>query len=119
MLDFLNHYADTLFWFLQAVIGVIFIVHSFGKIRNPAGIASAYRAPVFVGLVHGLIEALGGLALVLNFHPKTAALVFSVVMLGAIYFKIFKWKTSFMAMNSTGWEFDLILLASCLVIASA
>ena len=37
-------------------------------------------------------------------------------MLGAIYFKIFKWKMPFTSQTSTGWEFDLVLLAAGLVI---
>jgi len=37
-------------------------------------------------------------------------------MLGAIKFKIFKWKTPFTSMGQTGWEFDLINLATALTL---
>lgn len=104
-------YADWAFYALQAVVGIIFIVHGWPKIKNPSGIASALGVPKIFGTVQGLVEVLGGLALILNFYIVWVAAAFSVIMLGAIYFKIFRWKTGFMAQNSTGWEFDLLLLA--------
>jgi putative oxidoreductase len=116
MFDQLSEYSETGFWILQAVVGLVFIVHGLSKVKSPAGIASAYGAPAFVGLLHGLVEVAGGLMLIFKFHPQTASLVLGLIMLGAIYFKVFKWKTKFMVMNTTGWEFDLVLLAACIAI---
>lgn len=112
----LNQYFDNAFWLMQAVVGVIFMVHSMGKIKNPAGIASTYGAPKLVGLLHGLVELVGGLLLIVNYYPQYVAALFALIMLGAIYFKIFKWKSPFFSHTSTGWEFDLILLVACLAI---
>ena len=108
----LTQYFDKAFWVLQAVVGLIFIIHSSGKIKNPAGIASAYGAPAFVGLLHGLVEMAGGILLIANFYVQYVGIVFVLIMLGAIFFKIVKWKMPFMAQNATGWEFDLVLLAA-------
>lgn len=112
----LGQYADPAFWVLQAVVGIIFIVHGVPKLKNPGQVAAVYGAPVFVGTLHGAIEVAAGIALIANQFVQYAAAVVVLVMLGAIYFKIFKWKTPFMAQATTGWEFDLILLAASLAI---
>ncbi len=104
-------YPDWGFYALQLAAGIIFIVHGWPKLKNPSGIASALGVPKIFGTVHGLVEILGGLLLILNLYTQWVAIVFAVIMLGAIYFKIFKWKTGFMSQTTTGWEFDLLLLA--------
>ncbi len=103
--------AEWGFYALQAVAGIIFVVHGLPKLKNPMGIASALGVPKVFGTLHGLVEVLGGLALILNLYAECVAAVFAVIMLGAIYFKIFKWKTGFMSQTTTGWELDLLLLA--------
>ncbi len=109
-------YSYVGIWLLGAVVGVIFIVHGFPKIKNPKGIASAYHAPAVVGLYHGLIEVLGGAVLILGIHIHGTALVLAIIMVGAIYFKVNKWNVPFTAHDKNGWEFDLLLLAACLAI---
>ncbi len=44
------------------------------------------------------------------------AVLLIIVMLGAIYHKMFKWNTPFSALDKMGWEFDLVLLAANLAI---
>jgi putative oxidoreductase len=109
MLD-LSEYSRWGLYALQIAAGVIFIVHGIPKIKNPSGIAAALGVPNFLGLVHGLAEVVGGLMLIFSFYTQVVALVFAVIMLGAIYFKLFKWKIGFMSQTTTGWEFDFLLL---------
>lgn len=98
---------------LRIVLGAIFLVHGFNKMgiwkiqpseQTPAGML---RMMKFLSIV----EPLGGAALILGFLTPYAAAGIGLVMLGAIKFKILKWKTPFTAMNQTGWEFDLVNLA--------
>ena len=111
MYSFLHQYASFGMWFLPAIAGVIFIVHGVPKVRHPEGIAATLHAPKFVGTLQGLVEVAGGLLLIFNFYVQIVSLVFALIMLGAIYFKIFVWKTPFFAHDKTGWELDLLLLA--------
>jgi hypothetical protein len=37
-------------------------------------------------------------------------------MLGAMYFKMFKWSTPFSAQDKMGWEFDFLLFVSSVLI---
>lgn len=106
MLSFFSIYNNLGMWLLQFAVGVIFIFHGKMKFKNKGnwfGIG---------GFFHGLIEIVGGLALFFSYHVRAVGLVFAVIMLGAIWFKKFKWHTPFMSHTTTGWEFDFILLAT-------
>lgn len=116
MITELSQYGETGLWILQAVVGVIFIVHGRMKLKSPGQVAAAYGAPAFVGTIHGAVEVMAGMALIANQFVQVAAVVTALIMLGAIFFKIKKWNTPFMAMQGTGWEFDLVLLAASLAI---
>ena len=99
-------YSEWGMWFLQFAVGVIFIYHGWPKMKN---------IRKFFGIgggLHGIVEVLGGLALIVGFHIRTTGLILAIIMLGAIYFKKFKWKMPFSSQTTTGWEFDLILLAA-------
>jgi len=62
-------------------------------------------------LIIGIFESFSGLFLTLGLFINYASVVLGIVMLGALYYKIVKWKVPFFAMDKTGWEFDLVLLA--------
>lgn len=85
---------------VRAVTGVIFLVHGIPKLKDDR--------PGWKAL--GLGECLAGVLLIAGFFVKYAALLGIVVMAGALYHKIFKWKTPFTT-QTTGWEFDLLILA--------
>ncbi|MDP3792576.1 MAG: DoxX family protein [bacterium] len=101
---------------LRLAVGVIFIYHAIPKLQNPKAMATGtgWRLGQVLGL--GIIEFMSGLSLIGGITIKLSALLLSVVMVGAIYHKINKWKVPFSAPNSTGWEFDLILLAANLTL---
>ncbi|KKT81232.1 MAG: hypothetical protein A2925_00615 [Candidatus Yanofskybacteria bacterium RIFCSPLOWO2_01_FULL_44_22] len=109
-------YANYGFWVLGAVVGIIFIVHGFPKIKNPKGIAAVYKAPSVVGLFHGLAEVVGGALLIIGFCVQGAAMVLGLIMIGAIYFKVVRWNTNFVSRDNTGWELDLVLWAACVAL---
>lgn len=67
-------------------------------------------------LILGLVEFLSSVGLIFGFYTQLNALLLAIVMVGAIWMKIMKWKVPFAAMDKTGWEFDLILLAANIAI---
>jgi putative oxidoreductase len=114
-------FADGLEWGLLALriaVGVIFIVHGWPKITGARGMAAAMGGgeakPVMVGMftIQGLVEAVGGVLLILGVLTQLVAVAFAIIMIGAIVLKITQWKTGFMSQQTTGWEFDLVLLAA-------
>jgi len=101
---------------LRLAVGVIFFKHSLPKLKNYKMMAQGMgMSPSFV-LALGIVEFLSALGLALGVYTQAAAVLLSVVMVGAIYFKILKWKVPFIAMDKMGWEFDLVLLASNLAL---
>ena len=60
----------------------------------------------------GAVESLSALSMIAGLHTQYAAVALSVVMLGALYMKIFKWKMKFIEEKATGWELDFVLLCA-------
>lgn len=108
MLSFLSIYNDWGMWFLQFAVGVIFIYHGWPKMKKVRNFFS------IGGGLHGLVEVIGGIALVLSWYVREVGLIFVIIMLAAIYMKKFKWNIAFSSHATTGWEFDLILFAASL-----
>lgn len=106
-LSFLNTYSGWGMWFLRFAVGAVFIYHGWPKMKNMKKFFS------IGGGLHGIVEVVAALALIVGWYVREAGLVLAVIMLGAIYMKKFKWKMSFSTMT-TGWEFDLVLLAASL-----
>ena len=108
MLENFSMYSDWGMWVLQFAVGVIFIVHGWPKMKSKAGMFK------IGGSLHGSVEVVAALALILGWYVREAGLVLAVIMLGAIYMKKFKWHTPFSSHNAMGWEFDFILLSASL-----
>ena len=110
-------YGDWALLALRVAVGAIFLVHGKAKFAmwkvNPSEQMSVGMLSLMRFL--SIAETLGGLAILAGFLTPLAALGLMIVMLGALRFKIFVWKTPFMELTKNGWEFDLVLLASNLI----
>ena len=113
-------FADQAEWGLLALrlaIGAIFIVHGWPKVPGARGMAAAMGGgeakPVLVGVftLQGIVEIGGGVLMILGVLTQLVALAFAIIMIGAILLKNTQFKTGFMSQQTTGWEFDLVLLA--------
>jgi uncharacterized membrane protein YphA (DoxX/SURF4 family) len=112
MLFELTHYSDISFLALRLVVAGIFMYHALPKLKGSTMMAQAMGMPAAMIFMLGGIELLSSLGLII----QLAAFLLAMVMVGAIYFKIRKWHVPFGAMDKTGWEFDLILLAANIII---
>lgn len=103
---------------LRIAVGVIFIVHGWPKITGGRGMAAAMGGgeakPVMVGVftIQGVVEAGGGVLMIIGVLTQLVAIAFAVIMIGAIALKITMFKTGFSSQQTTGWEFDFVLLAA-------
>ena len=102
---------------MRTVIGVIFIVHGFGKFGNPGfgGWISSMGIPVEMQIPIALAEFIPGILLIIGVLTRISAALISIVMLGAIFLV----KGAASLTGEHGYEFDLILLAACLVVIVA
>jgi len=112
-----NKLHDIAFWGLRAAIGVIFIVSGSGKfnpgfvgfLTGPLGLPPEMQIPL------ALAEVVPGILLIVGVMTRISASLLSVIMLGAIFYV--KQATNFTGEGA--YQYDLLLLAACLVIIVA
>ncbi len=103
----LNNFQNYGLLLLRIIIGAIFIIHGWSKIKSKT-------SKFFVFL--GVAEAVGGIASVLGFLTQFANIGFLIIMLSAIYMKKFKWNVKFVEQEKMGWEFDSLILAAAIIL---
>ncbi len=116
VLTFFHNYYDPDLFILRLAVGVIFLHHGWPKLKKSKVMAQGIGIPVARVFVLGLVEIFSSFGMIFGILVNWAAVLLSIVMLGAIYLKIKKWHVPFSATNTTGWELDLILLAANLAI---
>ena len=112
----LFQYQDLGLFLLRLVVAIIFIYHSLPKLKTPQNMATGMNWPKSAVFLLGLVELLSALALIIGIYVQLAALLLMIVMLGALTLKITKWHTPFSGKDTTGWEFDLLILTSSLLV---
>lgn len=116
MLFELTQFGDISFLFIRLVVAAIFIYHALPKLKNAQSMAQMVGMSAGMVFMLGMVEFLASLGLILGLYTQISSLLLGVVMVGAIGMKMMKWGVPFSAMDKTGWEFDLILLAANIVI---
>ena len=109
-----NALHDITYWGIRASIGAIFIVHSLKKF-DPSwqewlisiGIPPEMQLPI------ALAEFIGGVFLIAGVLTRITGVVFSVILLGAIFH--IRWENGFFV-SKGGWEWDLVMLAAMLAV---
>jgi putative oxidoreductase len=101
---------------LEWVLGIVFVVHGWAKVRNPIGVGKILGGGKNTGLIFGLVEVVAGVMIATGMGTFVSSIAIILIMLGAMYFKIFKWKIPFTTDTNTGWEYDLVLLAAALTL---
>lgn len=105
-------YGDWGLLALRLAVAAIFLFHAFPKLKMSGELGKMMGWPSGAVMLLGLVELASAILVATGIYLQLGALLLGVIMLGAIYHKIFKWKIPFWSMNNTGWEFDLILLAA-------
>ena len=110
-----SKWHDITHWGIRAAIGAIFLVHSLKKfdpswqewLVNTAGLPAEMQLPI------ALAEFIGGILLIVGVLTRITGVVFSVILLGAIF--NIRWENGFF-ISQGGWEWDLVMLAAVLSI---
>lgn len=116
MFEQLTQYNNIGLFVLRLAVAIIFIYHAWPKLKNAKGMAQMMGMPAGAVFTLGLVEFLASIGLIAGFYTQLSALLLAIVMVGAIKMKKIKWHIPFAAMDKTGWEFDLILLAASIAI---
>jgi len=104
----LHQFSDFGLLALRVAIFTIFLAHGMMKLKGE-------KTPPGFKMLGGL-EVLCALAVLVGFLTQLATLGLSIIMVGAIYMKVAKWKSPFASIEKNGWEFDLMILAGTLMI---
>jgi putative oxidoreductase len=108
--------SDVALLLLRLMIAAIFATSGWAHATKPEQRGKSIEMTPPATLLLGVIELLGAASVALGLYPEAGALLLIGVMLGAIYKKIFAWKTSFWGEDGQGWYYDLLYLVCNLVI---
>jgi putative oxidoreductase len=101
---------------IRIIIAISFFVSALNKIKNPRSSAKQNRIPLPLLLFITIAEFAGALGILSGVLAQYAALGLMLLMLSTISIHIFVWKSKYWA-SKGGWEYDLMLLSLCGVIA--
>jgi len=111
-----TQYADWSLLILRLVVALVFGTSGFNHLKSPRQRAESLGMSVGFTLFLGAAELAAAIGLALGVLTQWAAAGLVLVMLGAIYLKVVKWKTGFWGEKSMGWHYDLLFIAMNLVI---
>lgn len=110
-------FRDFGFLLLRLMVGAVFFSSGWTHLKNPQERSQSIAMSKGFTILLGAAEALGSLGVVFGVLTQLAALGLTLVMLGAIYKKIFVWHIGFWGEKTYGWHYDLMLVLMNLVIA--
>jgi len=115
-LSFALRYADWSLFLLRLIVALVFGTSGYSHLRSPRQRAKSIEMSVGFTVFLGAAEVAGALGLVFGVLTQAAALGLILIMFGAIYKKIFKWKTGFWGEKTYGWHYDLLFVVINLTI---
>ena len=115
-LSFALRYADWSLFLLRLIVALVFGTSGYSHLRSPRQLAKSIEMSVGFTVFLGAAEVAGALGLVFGVLTQAAALGLILIMFGAIYKKIFKWKTGFWGEKTYGWHYDLLFVVINLTI---
>lgn len=110
--------SDVALLFLRLLIAILFVTSGWGHLKEPETRGESIGFSPGATRLLGMVELTAGLGVGLGIFTQLAALALMGVMFGAIYKKMFAWKTGFWGDEGSGWFYDLLYLVCALVIAS-
>lgn len=110
-----NTLLDLGLLLLRIVVAIIFFSSGKSHALHPAERSESIGLPEQATLFLGVVEMTGAVSIALGIFIEVGAILLILVMLGAIYKKIFTWKTGFYSDKGFGWHYDLLLLSANLV----
>ena len=115
----LAQFTDVALLLLRIMVGIVFISSGWNHLKEPGARSKDIGMSKGFTIFLGATEAAGGLGVALGVLTQLAALGLILVMLAAIWKKIFIWHTGFWGKSGTnGWSYDTMLLAMNLVIVT-
>lgn len=104
------NFTSIVLLLLRLLVAAVFGASGYEDLKDPPGRAHSIEMSQPVTIVIGIAEIAGALSLISGVLIQYAAAGLILIMLGAIYKKIFAWKTGFWGKTSQGWHYDLLFI---------
>ncbi|MCM4157962.1 DoxX family protein [Gramella sp. AN32] len=111
-----SSFTDYSLLLLRIIVAIILFSSGKGHIQNPKERAQSLGLSKEITIFLGIAEILGAISIAFGIFTQIGAVLVMGAMIGAIYKKIFKWKTGFYAEKGFGWHYDVLILLATLVI---
>jgi len=118
MIQILLIFSDWSVLLLRVVLGLIFLVHGWPKIKKLKETAQnfemmGFKPGAFWGTIIAIVEFVGGLFLITGLFTSITAIVLAIEMLVATIWKLLRRQKL-----AGGYEFELLLLVSLLALTT-
>jgi putative oxidoreductase len=118
-IPFLAKFTDVALLLLRLMVGLVFFTSGWKHTSDPEARSKSIEMSKGFTLFLGIVECAGALGVMAGVLTQLAAIGLILIMLGAIWKKIFKWHTGFWGKHGTdGWSYELTMIAMNLVIAT-
>jgi len=115
----LAQFTDVALLLLRVMVGIVFITSGWKHFQDPEGRSKSIGMTKGFTIFLGAAEVAASLGLIFGMLTQLAAIALILIMLGAIWKKIFVWHTGFWGESGTnGWSYDTILIVMNLVIVT-
>ena len=115
----LAQFVDLALLLLRVMVGIVFITSGWKHFQDPEGRSKDIEMSKGFTIFLGAAELAGGLGVIFGVLAQIAATGLILIMLGAIWKKIFVWRTGFWGKSGTnGWSYDAMLSVMNLVIVT-
>lgn len=109
-------WSDPVLLLLRIWIAILFGWSGWSHLTKPRERAESIGLSPPATFVLGAVELGGSILLVIGLWDQLAAAALIATMLGAMYKKMFVWKTGFWGDEAMGWYYDALYLICNLVI---
>ncbi|MGI9038791.1 MAG: DoxX family protein [Gemmatimonadota bacterium] len=110
--------TDIALLLLRLLIGLLFAKSGWSHLQKPEERGESIGFSPGFTRVLGFAEFAAGIGIAVGLLPQISAFVIMGVMFGAIYKKLFAWKTGFWGEDNGGWFYDVLYLVCAFVIAT-
>ena len=101
---------------LRIIIAIVFFLIVKSHVQKPKERGESIGMSPTATIILGIAEIVGAISIAFGIFTQIGALLIMGAMLGAIYKKIFVWKTGFYEEKGFGWHYDLLLFLGTFVI---
>ena len=101
---------------MRIMVALVFVTSGWSHVSNPEERSKSIGMSKGFTIFLGFAELAGGLGVAAGVLTQLAAMGLILIMLGAIYKKIFVWHIRFWGENASGWHYDLLFVVMNLVV---